>query len=86
MNPVNKRLSLPGKLYIIGGFDDDKVRYDTRLLSLDIDTGETIALSSLANARTHLGVATSGGRIFVFGGYNNEEMSNCEMYDVAEAR
>ncbi len=63
-----KRFSLPGKLYIIGGFGDDKVRYDTRLFSLDIDTGETFTLSPLANARTHLGVATSEGSLFVFGG------------------
>ncbi len=81
-----KRLSLPGKLYIIGGFDNDNVRYDARLLSMDIDTGETLTLTSMANARTYPGVATSEGRIFVFGGYCSEEMMKCEMYDVAEDR
>ncbi len=58
-----------GKLYIIGGFDDDKVRYDNRLLSMDIDTGETLTLTPMANARTNPGVATSESQLFVFGGY-----------------
>ncbi len=75
-----------GKLYIIGGFNDEKVRYDTRLLSMDIDTGETSTLAPLANARTHPGVATAEGRLFVFGGYCSEEMSNCETYNVGGDR
>ncbi len=75
-----------GKLYIIGGFDDDKVRYNNRLLSMDIDTGETLTLTPMASDRTHPGVATSEGRLFVFGGYFNKAMSNCETYNVGDDR
>ncbi len=77
---------LSGKLYVIGGWDDVKVRYDTRLLSMDIETGETLTLTPRANARMHPGVATSEGRLLVFGGYCNDEMSKCEMYSVGDDR
>ncbi len=53
---------------------------------MDIDSGETSTLAPMANARTHPGVATSEGRIFVFGGYFSEAMSNCEAYNVGDDR
>ncbi len=53
---------------------------------MDIDTGETVTLTPMANARMHPGVATSEDRLLVFGGYCNDEMSNCEMYSVGDDR
>ncbi len=53
---------------------------------MDIDSGETSTLAPMANARTHPGVATSEGRLFVFGGYCSVEMSNCETYNVGDDR
>ncbi len=53
---------------------------------MDIDTGETSTLAPMANARTHPGVATEEGRLFVFGVYCSEEMSNCETYNVGDDR
>ncbi len=70
---------LSGKLYVIGGCDDEKVRYGTRLLFMDIDGEETAILTPMSNARMHPGVTPSEGRLLVFGGYCNDEMSRCEM-------
>ncbi len=53
---------------------------------MDIDTGETSTLAKMANARTHPGVATAEGRLFVFGGYCSDAMSNCETYNVVDDR
>ncbi len=53
---------------------------------MDFVSGETSTLASMDNARTHPGVVTSEGRLFVFGGYCSEEMSNCETYNVVDDR
>ncbi len=53
---------------------------------MDIDTGKTVTLTPMANPRIHPGVATSAGRLLVFGGYCNNEMSSCEMYSVGDDR
>ncbi len=53
---------------------------------MDIDTGETLTLTPMANARTNPGVVTSEGQLFVFGGYNIKAMSHCETYNVGDDR
>jgi len=77
-----KAVFLDGNVYVIGGFNQRGT-----LSTVDVycpEKDEWIANQSrMKNARHTFGVCTWLGKIFVFGGCNNEfeAMKNCEVYD-----
>lgn len=66
-----------GKVYVIGGQDDEGVVSDT-VECFDPDTGSSKIVAKLKRARFFHGVAAVGSRIFIIGGQNNQRYRGTE--------
>ena len=75
--------ALDGKLYAIGGYDDDENEALSSVERYDPATNAWEAVAPMAEARSRLAVAVLDGKLFAVCGYNGDFLSSVERYDPA---
>ncbi|AEV68149.1 Kelch repeat-containing protein [Acetivibrio clariflavus] len=81
-----KAVYIDGNIYVMGGYNQDGYLNIVEVYNIQSNTWTTVEKNNdedyWMEARTGLAIATFGGNIYVFGGYNeNGNLSTIEKYD-----
>jgi len=68
-----------GKIYAIGGFDGNS--YLNSVEEYDPVSNTWTLKANMKTPRSNFGIALSGGKIYVMGGYNGNTLRSVEVYD-----